>query len=81
MGQAPDLKIHKGGRILNVEFDKKEKSLLIGITEEIDQHMVERIRRKIDNEITRYMPRKVVLDFGNISFMDSAGIGMVLRKI
>ena len=26
------------------------------------------------------MPRKVVLDFNNVTFMDSAGIGMVLGR-
>ena len=40
----------------------------------------EKIRRKIDNEITRYMPRKVILDFNKVSFMDSAGIGMIIGR-
>lgn len=34
----------------------------------------------MDNEIKGYIPRKVVFDFSNISFMDSAGIGMVLGR-
>lgn len=34
----------------------------------------------MDNEIKRYIPRKVIFDFSNISFMDSAGIGMVLGR-
>ena len=34
----------------------------------------------MDNEIKGYSPRKVVFDFSNISFMDSAGIGMVLGR-
>lgn len=34
----------------------------------------------MDNEIERYIPRKVIFDFSNISFMDSAGIGMVLGR-
>lgn len=58
----------------------KEKILTIEITEEIDHHIVEKIRRKIDDEIIRYMPRKVILDFSSVEFMDSAGIGMVLGR-
>ena len=50
------------------------------ITEEIDHHMVERIRRKVDDEITRHMPRKTVFDFDRVSFMDSAGIGMIIGR-
>lgn len=34
----------------------------------------------MDNEITRFLPRKVVFDFSNVTFMDSAGIGMLLGR-
>ena len=50
------------------------------ITEEIDHHTTEELRRKVDNEITRYMPRKVVFDMDNVTFMDSAGIGMLIGR-
>ena len=50
------------------------------ITEEIDHHQAEKIRRKADDEITKFMPRKVILDFKDVTFMDSAGIGMVLGR-
>ena len=62
------------------EYSKKDKLLLIKITEEIDHHSAEKLRRKADNEITRYMPRKVVFDFNKVSFMDSAGIGMIIGR-
>lgn len=62
------------------EFLKEDKLLLIKITEEIDHHSTEKIRRMADNEITRYMPRKVLFDFGKVSFMDSAGIGMIIGR-
>ena len=65
---------------MNVIYKKENKNLLLEITEEIDHHSSEEIRRKADFEITKYMPRKVILDFKNVSFMDSAGIGMVLGR-
>ena len=58
----------------------KDKVLTLKITEEIDEHTTEKIRRKIDNEITRFVPRKVIFDFSNVSFMDSAGIGMLIGR-
>ena len=61
-------------------FLKEDKLLLIKITEEIDHHSTEKIRRLADSEITRYMPRKVVFDFGKVSFMDSSGIGMIIGR-
>lgn len=65
---------------MNIEYKKEDKLLLLEITEEIDHHTTEKIRRKADDEITRFMPRKVVFDFSNVTFMDSAGIGMVLGR-
>lgn len=58
----------------------KNKFLTIKISEEIDESTTEKLRRKIDNEITRFLPRKVIFDFSNVSFMDSAGIGMLLGR-
>ena len=65
---------------MNVNYEEKDKLLILEITEEIDHHTSEKIRRKADYEITRYMPRKVIFDFGNVGFMDSAGIGMILGR-
>ena len=62
------------------QFLKDEKLLLIKITEEIDHHSSEKIRRLADNEIARYMPRKVLFDFNKVSFMDSSGIGMIIGR-
>ena len=63
---------------MNSVFLQKDKTLLVEITEEIDHHSTEKMRRLIDDDITRYMPRKVIFDFNKVSFMDSAGIGMII---
>ena len=65
---------------MEVNYKKENKELEFILTEDVDQHTVEKMRRKMDNEIKRYSPREVVLDFSSISFMDSAGIGMVLGR-
>ena len=65
---------------MNSVFLERDKTLLIEITEEVDHHVAEKLRRKIDENITRYMPRKVIFDFNKVSFMDSAGIGMVIGR-
>ena len=65
---------------MNIDYSKKDKFLTVEITEEIDHHIVEKIRRKVDDEITRYMPRKTIFDFSRVSFMDSAGIGMIIGR-
>ena len=65
---------------LNSKYIQEDKLLILKITEEIDHHTTQDIRRKADNEITRYMPRKVVFDFNKVSFMDSSGIGMIIGR-
>ncbi len=65
---------------MNSRFNKKDNVLYLEITEEIDHHTTEKIRRVMDNEITRFMPRKIVFDFSNVSFMDSAGIGLLIGR-
>lgn len=65
---------------MNVNYEKENKKLLFEVTEEIDHHKAEELRRKLDYEIQRYMPRKVVFNFNKVTFMDSSGIGMVLGR-
>ena len=62
------------------KFYEDKKMLVFKITDEIDDCSVQKIRRKADYEIERYMPRKVVFDFSNVSFMDSAGIGLLMGR-
>ena len=62
------------------DYNRQEKTLFILLDEEIDQETVDKIKRNIDDEIERYIPRKVVFDFSNITFMDSSGIGMLLGR-
>lgn len=65
---------------MEVCYKKEDKSLILKITEELDHHIVEKIRRKADYEIETHIPRKVIFDFDNVSFMDSAGIGLILGR-
>lgn len=65
---------------MNSKYDKKDKLLTIELTEEIDHHTTEKIRRKTDYEIERFIPRKTILDFDKVTFMDSAGIGMLIGR-
>lgn len=65
---------------MKATYDNEKKLLKLQITEEIDHCMAEKIRNKADFEIQKYMPQKIVMDFDNVSFMDSAGIGMILGR-
>lgn len=62
------------------KFYEKDKLLVLKIIDEIDDHSVQMIRRKADYEIERYMPKRVVFDFDSVTFMDSAGIGLIIGR-
>lgn len=62
------------------KFYDEDKLIVFKITDEIDDHSVQMIRRRIDYEIERYMPRKIVFDFNSVTFMDSAGIGLIIGR-
>ena len=62
------------------KFYDKDKLLILKITDEIDDHNVQNIRRKADYEIERYMPKKIIFDFDSVTSMDSAGIGLIIGR-
>ena len=62
------------------KYCNDEKLLILKLTEEIDECTAQKIRRKADYEIERYMPRKVIFDFNSVTFMDSAGIGLIIGR-
>ena len=65
---------------MEVKYLNTSKTLIIKITEEIDEFEVKEIRRKADYEIERYSPKKVIFDFDRVTFMDSSGIGMIIGR-
>ena len=65
---------------METKFYEEDKLLVFEITEEIDDYSVQKIRRRADYEIERYMPKKVVFDFNSVTFMDSAGIGLIIGR-
>lgn len=65
---------------MKVEYIKEDKLLIINITEEIDHHSCEKIKKRADYEIQVHMPQKMIFDFSNVNFMDSSGIGMIIGR-
>lgn len=47
---------------------------------ELDHHTAKEMREKIDDAVELNMPSMLVLDFKNINFMDSSGIGLVMGR-
>jgi stage II sporulation protein AA (anti-sigma F factor antagonist) len=61
-----------------IEYKKRE--IHVFLDGEIDHHSASLIRASIDDTIIHKHPSLLILDFGNVSFMDSSGIGLVMGR-
>ena len=65
---------------MNLTSFLQDKQLTIALRGEIDHHSAKDIMRVVGNKIELYLPRVCVLDFREVGFMDSSGIGLVLGR-
>lgn len=63
-----------------VIIDTEEKTVIAHLSGEIDHHNAKDLRSDIDSAIDRHHPENVVLDFSDVTFMDSSGIGLVMGR-
>mgnify|MGYP000044877322 CR=1 FL=1 len=57
--------------------DHAVTAFLIG---EIDHHSARQMREEIDRTIESMHPTHLILDFSQVTFMDSSGIGLVMGR-
>ena len=57
-----------------------EEELRVALSGEIDHHSALPLREGIDDWIDRLLPKKLVLDFAAVTFMDSSGIGLIMGR-
>lgn len=48
---------------------------------DIDHHAAREYREMLDDIISRSRPELLILDFENVGFMDSSGIGLILGRM
>lgn len=65
---------------MSVTFDINDESIIAYLNGEIDHHSAKEIREAIDHAAERTTPKQLVLDFKNVTFMDSSGIGLVMGR-
>ncbi len=65
---------------MKLHYDSAEAQLYVRLCGEIDHHSSARLRTDIDNAIYTHSPRTLVLDFQDVTFMDSSGIGLIMGR-
>ena len=63
---------------MNVTLESSGNLLIAYLFGEIDHHTAVAVRSQIDSAIQDKLPGHLILDFKNVTFMDSSGIGLVM---
>lgn len=66
--------------VLTAIYTYKENALTVRLNGEIDHHSARDVRGEIDRQILFYKPDVVVLDLGQVGFMDSSGLGLIMGR-
>lgn len=59
----------------------QDKQLTIALAGEIDHHSAKETMQAVGRKIDAYLPSVCVLDFRDVTFMDSSGIAIVINAV
>lgn len=65
---------------MHIDFYTLKEFLVIKLFGELDHHNAMEVRTKIDDKIDREKVYRVIMDFRDVSFMDSSGLGMLINR-
>lgn len=66
---------------MNVQLSYHDGVLTARLSGEIDHHSAARMRESIDDVSQKLKPYCLRLDFSEVPFMDSSGVGLVLGRV
>lgn len=64
----------------NATYDFTEDILIVNLCGEIDHHNAAVLRREIDESMNAFHAKNLILDYSDVSFMDSSGIGLAMGR-
>lgn len=65
---------------MSVRIDTTGEVVTAYLSGDIDHHSASQMREAIDTAIRSNAPTLLVLDFSDVTFMDSSGIGLVMGR-
>ena len=70
----------KGGFCMKADFAMQGDILTVELQGELDHHGAAGLREEIDRTMDAFRAKNLVLSFRDVTFMDSAGIGVVVGR-
>lgn len=65
---------------MSVKISAENNKITAFLSGEIDHHGASALREEIDYAIRENNPSELILDFSDVGFMDSSGIGLVMGR-
>ncbi|MGN1143406.1 MAG: anti-sigma factor antagonist, partial [Anaerovoracaceae bacterium] len=65
---------------MEIIYEMTGNTLTAQLMGELDHHAAAKVRSEIDDTMDSYGAKNLIFDFGKVTFMDSAGIGVVLGR-
>lgn len=63
---------------MDITYSLDDFILKVNLSGEIDNHSSKNLIDKLDSITDLYMPNELILDFSEVSFMDSSGIAILI---
>ena len=64
---------------MDIQSKNVDRNLLLLFNGEMDHHGARNALREVEMAIDAALPKKLVMDFSGVTFMDSSGIALILR--
>lgn len=65
---------------MSVKIMNEDSKIIALLSGEIDHHNAKTLRQDIDFALRENQPEELILDFSEVGFMDSSGIGLVMGR-
>lgn len=65
---------------MKIDIKTENGAAIARLSGEIDHHNARELRTQLDKYIIAVQPREFAIDFKNITFMDSSGIGLIMGR-
>lgn len=65
---------------MSVKIINEDNKVIALLSGEIDHHNAKLLRQDIDFSLRENQPEELIMDFSEVGFMDSSGIGLVMGR-